>query len=302
MSYINNNNRRINFLTTKIGQQKKNLVHKVSPLFKNSKSEEVLEILEILERKLLNFIKTLTFENLKEKLIELQKIYQTIRNIYEKILAKQDETLLHRIQVIYDNYFKLFPNFSDKILNFLNSKDLNNLAYLSFIIDNLMILFFKFFSQSEEFFSQSEDNPYYKKMLEVQTQISYNIDKLTNKNKKNNFNNKNINKLENEQNEYMLREKIVALSLKIYNKALKSKGKELEKLKEYINFLIELYKKKFIYPRKNQLFPINQNTLDKFDIFKNIPSSNNSNLAAGLANLSIKSKKNTPNSEQLYYA
>jgi len=316
MSNNNNNNRRINFLTTQIGKTNKTFLQKVNPLFKKSKSKEVLEILE---RKLLNFINTLTFQNLEKKLIELQKIYERIKNISEKILAKQDQTLKDRFKAIFYNYLILFPNFLAKILEFLSSHDLdiNNLKYLSFIADNLRILFLKIC------YPLTDDVPYYIKILEVeskslelevenklfevQTEISRKIDELTNKNfnknKNKNFNNKNFQNLKNEQNEYMLREKIVTLSLKIYKKALDSQGIELEKLKKDFNTLIDLYKEKFINPRKNQPFPMNQNTLAEFDIlYKKIPLSSNSNLAAGLAKLRINPRKNNPISTGLYYA
>jgi len=323
MSNNNNNNRRINFLTTQIGKTNKNFLQKVNPLFKKSKSKEVLEILEILERKLLNFINTLTFQNLEKKLIELQKIYERIKNISEKILAKQDQTLKDRFKAIYDNYLILFPNFLAKILEFFSSHDLdiNNLKYLSFIADNLRILFLNICCPL------TDDDPYYIKILEVeskslelevetksfevQTEISRKIDELTNKkfnkNKNKNFNNKNFQNLKNEQNEYMLREKIVTLLLKIYKKALGSQGIELEKLKKDFKTLIDLYKEKFINPRKNQPFPMNQNTLAEFDIlYKKIPLSNNSNLAAGLAKLRINSRKknsiSTATATDLYYA
>ena len=166
--------------------------------------------------------------------------------------------------------------------------------YLSFIIDNLISLFIKNIQPLE-------DNPNYIKMLEVQTKISDEIDKLTKKNsnnKKYNHNknfNINLKNIENEQNEYMLREKILTLSLKIYKEALISKGDKLKKLKKDFKSLIDLYKENFINPKKNQLFPINQNTLDQFDFLsKNnlLVNTNNSNLAAGLANLSFNSKKN----------
>ena len=60
----NNNNRKINNLTAQIGQREKTFAQQFTTVFKKSKSKEVLEILE---RKLLNFIDTLTFENLKKK-------------------------------------------------------------------------------------------------------------------------------------------------------------------------------------------------------------------------------------------
>lgn len=281
----NNNNRRINFLTEQIGQQKKNILQKVTTVFKKSKSKEVLEILE---RKLLNFIDTLTFENLEKKIIELINIYERINNIHEKILAKKDNTLQDRCKVILENYVELFPKFSDKILVLLNSHDLdiNNLMYLSFIIDNLIAFFIKKFQPFE-------NNPNYIKMLGVQTKI---FDKVTNKKSNKTNSNINLKNIENEQNEYMLREKILTLSLKIYKKALTSQGVELEKLKIDFEFLINLYKEKFINSRKKQHFPINQNTLVQFDfLYKSIQSSNininNSNLAAELAKLSFNTTK-----------
>ena len=128
-------------------------------------------------------------------------------------------------------------------------------------------------------------------MLGVQTKI---FDKVTNKKSNKTNSNINLKNIENEQNEYMLREKILTLSLKIYKKALTSQGVELEKLKEDFEFLINLYKEKFINSRKKQHFPINQNTLDQFDILSKdiLPDYiNNSNLAAELAKLSFNTTK-----------
>ena len=164
--------------------------------------------------------------------------------------------------------------------------------YLSFIIDNLISLFIKNFQPLE-------NNPNYIKMLEVQTKIFDKIDKLPKKNSNNTNFNKKLTNIQSEKNEYILREKIVNLSIKIYEKALASQGVELEKLKEYFKSLIDLYKEKFINLRKKQPFPINQNTSNQIDILytrilkKDIPSgnNNNSNLATGLAKLSINNKK-----------
>jgi hypothetical protein len=171
--------------------------------------------------------------------------------------------------------------------------------YLSFIIDNLISLFIKNFQPLENNQNYIKNNPNYIKMLEVQTKIFDKIDKLPKKNSNNTNFNKKLTNIQSEKNEYILREKIVNLSIKIYEKALASQGVELEKLKEYFKSLIDLYKEKFINLRKKQPFPINQNTSNQIDILytrilkKDIPSgnNNNSNLATGLAKLSINNKK-----------
>lgn len=278
----NNNNARMNFLLSKIGTSNKPLINKLT--FKKSKSTELLEILE---RKISEFFKNLSLHNLPKKFLELQKISEKIKLTTSIINAKKDETLTNIFLGIFRNYRQLFPAFSTQILVLLNQNELNinNLTYFSFIIDNLISLYLKIFYSSNISKSKLNIDQYYKDMLKVQKIISEKFDKLP----KVNINN--FNKLKNEKNDYMLREKIIALSIKIYNQALESKDEELEILKGKLQELINLYKQKFINSRQNQVFPLNQNTLNKFDIFLNNLNNKNNSLANYLSELSLNSAK-----------
>jgi hypothetical protein len=280
----NNNNAKINSLLKEIGKQNKSLENKFITFFKKSKSKELLEILE---RKISEFLTNLTFDNLPKKLLELQKISEKINLTRAKIFAKNDETLKDIFNRIFRNYRQLFPAFSTQILVLLNQNELNinNLTYFSFIIDNLISLYLKIFYSSNIAKKLLNKDEHYNKMLEVQKIISDEFDKMPK------INTNNFNKLKNEKNDYMLREKILALSNEIYKEALKSTGDKLEELKGKLQKLIDLYKQKFINSRQNQVFPINQNTSIKFDIFLNNLNNKNNSLANNLSKLRLNSNK-----------
>jgi hypothetical protein len=281
LSNPNNNYARMNFLLNKIGKSNKSFINKLT--FKKSKSTELLEILE---RKISEFFKNLSLDNLPKKLLELQKISEKIKLTTSIINAKKDETLTNIFLGIFMNYRQLFPAFSTQILVLLNKNELNinNLTYFSFIIDNLISLYLKIFYSSNNANKLLKEDEYYNDMFKVQQKISDEFDKMPK------INTNNFNKLKNEKNDYMLREKIIALSIKIYNQALESKGEELEILKGKLQKLIDLYKQKFINSRQNQVFPLNQNTLNKFDIFLNNLNNKNNSLAHNLSELSLNPK------------
>jgi len=261
-----NNNAKINDLLKRIGTSNKSLFNKLT--FKKGKSTELLEILE---RKIKEFINTLTFDNLGKKLLELQKFSERINLTSKKIIDKKDDTLSNKFLYIFSKYRLLFPAFSAKILTLLNQSELNinNLSYFSFIIDNLISLYLKIFSSNQARELLDKDK-HYKDMLKVQEIISKEFDIMP-EIKTNNLN--------TEKNEYMLREKILASSIEIYKQALKSKGEDLEKLKVKLQELIDFYKQKFINSRQNQVFPLNQKTLNNYKYLLNNLNNKNNRLA-----------------------
>lgn len=261
-------------------EAQKKISDKIINISKNKKELKTEdEELEILKKELSEFLTNLTFDNLAEKLLELQKISKKINLTREKIFAKNDEILKLNFLSILNQYRKLFPYFSKQISVLLNKNELNikNLTYVSFIIDNLTSLYLKIFyssNNSHHYYNKDSD---WKEMEIVTKEISDKIDKMP----KVNINNSN-----NLSNEYILREKIFASSIEIYKKALKSKGKELQELKRKLQELIELYKQKFINSRQNQVFPLNQNTLNNLiDNFSNL--NKNNSLATNLSELSL---------------